>query len=324
MLSVNYISNFLADKQVNIDNTYYKKLNDFERNKNIQDSFKLDKFQSKLPDSFNILFNKSISDFYYDSKLYKNKSSIFTLFNSIFLIGSEYFNINNENDKENYIKEFIKNMDNDIFQKDLYHKFNYVKNRHFNKSDIQMVLKNAYQFKSCDKLSLLKQYLADYLGINLYIFSVENSLINFSKCETYITSYYGDIKNKFTPNFIMIHENEIYKPVLNSKSIENSSSVVLYSEYPELIDNIWNYFKIVNEINEISQDKTNIKDENESTIESNPKYSKYNLTELVKLKIDDIKKLCIENNIELQKKSDKTMKMINKIKNDLINDLLKI
>ena len=40
--------------------------------------------------------------------------------------------------------------------------------------------------------------------------------------------------------------------------------------------------------------------------------------------MDLLKKLCIENNIELQKMSEKTSKMINKIKIDLINDLLNV
>ena len=310
MLNIKDIVSILSDKQINIDRNYYNKINDFERNKDNTQSFKLDKFQSILPDSFHILFNKSMSDFYYDNKLYKNKSSVFTLFNSIFSIVNEYFNIHD--DKEELIKEFIKKLDEDIFQKDLYHKFNYVKNKNFNKGDIQLVLKNAYQFKTCEKFHLLKEYLVDYLGINLYIFSVENGLINFSKCETYLTKYYGDLKNKFVPNFIVICENEIYKPVL--KVGLNNSSVILYSEYTELIDTLWTYLKIVNVVE--------VKDK---IIESNKnENSKYNLSEISKLKIDEIKKLCIENNIELQKKSEKTMKLINKIKIELIDDLLKI
>ena len=36
------------------------------------------------------------------------------------------------------------------------------------------------------------------------------------------------------------------------------------------------------------------------------------------------KKLCEENNISIQKKSDKTLKMINKLKDELIIDLLKV
>ena len=31
MLSINYLSNFLAEEQLNIDNTYYDKINKFEK-----------------------------------------------------------------------------------------------------------------------------------------------------------------------------------------------------------------------------------------------------------------------------------------------------
>jgi hypothetical protein len=45
---------------------------------------------------------------------------------------------------------------------------------------------------------------------------------------------------------------------------------------------------------------------------------------LSKLRVDEIKKICIDNNIELLKKSDKTNKMINKLKNELIFDLINL
>jgi hypothetical protein len=40
------------------------------------------------------------------------------------------------------------------------------------------------------------------------------------------------------------------------------------------------------------------------------------------MKIDIIKVICVNNNISLTKKSDKTNKNINKVKEELINDLL--
>ena len=186
MISINYIYKFLDDKQIPIDSSFYSKINNFERNNNYVENkdikkYKIDKFQLNLPTSFDILFNKSINDFYYDNKLYKNKSPIFTFFNSILTIGHEYFSIYNENEKENVIKNLIKNMDDELFEKDLYYKFNYTKNKNFNKSNIQEVLKNAYQFKYSDKFNLLKEYLVDYLGINIYIFNLVNGSIDFNK-----------------------------------------------------------------------------------------------------------------------------------------------
>ncbi len=45
---------------------------------------------------------------------------------------------------------------------------------------------------------------------------------------------------------------------------------------------------------------------------------------LEKMKMDEIKTLCINKNISLTKKSEKTNKDINKLKAELINDLLQI
>ena len=328
MLSVNYLSNFLSDKQVVINREFYNKINEFERieiinldnnnekniDKNIEKNIK-ESNQLNLPESFNVLFNKSILNFYYDSKKYKNRSSIFSFFNSLFLIGDEYFNLNDENEKTNIIKDFIKKIDDELFQNELYHKFDYHKNLNFNKADIQEVIKNAYQFKSSNNFSLLKQYISDYLGINIYIFNVNNQLVDFDKSEHYLTKYYNNI-NKYLPNFMFFYDNNIYRPILLKS---DTSSIIKYSLNKDIIDNIWNYFKINDNI---ILNEPNIKIVIEH-IENN-KNSKYNIEVLKKLKIEELKNLCNENSIDLQKKSDKTLKMINKLKIELIADLLKI
>jgi hypothetical protein len=206
MMNINYIYNFLDDKQIPINKAFYLKINNFERNNNYLENkdmkkYKVDKFQINLPISFDILFNKTINNFYYDNKLYKNKSQIFTFFNSILTIGHEYFSIYNEIEKENIIKILIKNMDDELFEKNLYHKFNYSKNKNFNKSNIQEVLKNSYQFKDSDKFNLLKEYLVDYLGINIYVFNVVNGFIDFDKSEYYLSKYFGNNINKYLTNY---------------------------------------------------------------------------------------------------------------------------
>lgn len=306
MLSVNYISNFLSDKQNKIDPSFYYRINDYEK--------KIDKNQCNLKESFEVLFNKSILDFYYDNSLYKNKSLIYTFVNSIFTISDELYKLKNEDEREDIIKEFLKKIDKELFEKDLYNKFGYNKNRNFNKADIQTVLKEALLFKSSDKFYMLKDYIAHYLGINIYIIEIENNLINFSKCTYYLTKYYDNI-NKYVPHFIIISENEIYKPILiNHKKELSDSSIITYSKYGDIIENIWKYLNIYEELENIK--KKQIEIENIGT--------KYNILILKNLKLDNLKELCIENNIELTKKSEKTSKMISKIKNDLINDLIKI
>lgn len=328
MLSINYIYNFLDNKQENINKSFYDKINDFELNKNIsiqpvtviEKSNKLDKFNFDLPKSFDILFNKSIINFYYDNKIYKNKSPVFTLLNSFFLIGNEFFNLNDENEKTLIMKEFLKKIDDDLFQRDLYLKFDYSKNRNFNKGEFQEIIKNVLQFKICDKFNLFKNYLSDYLGINLYIFHKINDLIDFDKSEFYLTKYYNN-NNKYVPHFLILYENEFYKPILTS----GFSSILKYSEHQEIIDNIWKYFKIEENVI-VENSNVNVSDENKEVIENENenKNKKYNINKLKNLKVDEIKKICQENNIELLKKSDKTNKMINKLKIELITELLNI
>lgn len=357
MLSVNYISNFLADKQVHINDIFYNNINEFELNKDFKktdtkkEESKLDKYQYNLHQSFDIIFNKSITNFYYDSKIYKNKSPIFTLLNSIFLIGNKYYNLHSENEKEIIMKDFIKRIDNDLFQKDLYTKFNYSKNRRFNKSDIQAVIKNAFLFKYCDKLNLFKEYLSDFLGVNIYIFKVFNGSVDFKSNENYLTKYFGDNITKYVPHFIILHENEIYKPLMKIDS-DYEYSLLKYSEDKDIIDNVWDYFKI-NDLRKSIEEKNSSKDvvtdsidlssekyveessnkgenkkqkEEEVTVETivDKKQNKYNNSYLKSQKVEFIKKLCNDESIILTKISEKTGKTINKLKNELIEDLLKL
>jgi hypothetical protein len=324
MLSINYIVNYLDNNQEKIDNLFYNKINNFELNDNFKINKNKDKFTEELPKSFDIIFNKNIENFYYDNKTYKNKSFIFSLLNSILVIGNKYFNLNSENEKESVIKDFLKKLDNDIFQKDLYNKYQYNKNKKFNKRDIQNVLKNSLQFKYCDKFHLLKEYISDYLGINIYIFNVKNNIIDFIESEFYLTSYYSNNINKYIPHFVILFENEVYKPLLTNDNV--LYSILKYDINNEVIDNIWNYFKL-NDLYSENLKKNELKEEEiKENIENEiiEKNKKYTLLFFKNMKIDEIKKLCIEEGTELLKKSDKTSKMINKLKNELIDDLLKI
>ena len=350
MLNTNYIYNFLDSNQILIGNNHYRQINEFEKNNSII----LDINQLNLPESFGIFFNKNILDFYYKKYDNKNRSPIFTFFSSIISITDESFNLNNEDEKCLIIKELIKKIDNDLFEKDLYNKFNYNKNRRFNKADIQEIIKNGLQFKYSDKFNLMKEYLADYLGINIYIFNCAN----FANTEKYLTKYYNNQINKFVPHFILMYENEIYKPILMNKNKNSNSSILTYTNNMEVIDNIWNYFNIkieenINPIKDLLEDPIEdpiedplevlIEDPLESPLEVpiesplesplevpiedallNKTKPLYTLHNLKKMKIDEIKKLCNDNNINLLKKSDKTSNMINKLKDDLIEEILQI
>ena len=367
MLSINYIQNYLTDEQLKIDDIHYKKLNLFERkqlnsNKEIINSNninsnniisevnnkteqveKLENYCEYLHNCFDIIFNKNIDEYYYNNRLFKNKSPIFTFINSILNIGNNFFNLYDEKNREILIKNFIKKMDDDLFEQNLYNKFNYSKNRKFNKADIQTVLKNSFQFKNVEKFELLKQYISDYLGINIYIININYSVINFEKSEYYFSKRFSSNNNyiKFLPSFVVIYENEIYKPVLSK-----NNSIFTFSSDSEIINKLWKYLNIdeqnlnekslslsLNQNNIFNQYCTSNSSEDDKINESldnidnistttNIKNTKYKNNYLKTLKINDIQKLCEENNILLQKKSEKTLKMINKLKNELIDELL--
>jgi len=393
MLSVLQIIKFLSEKQEKIPSINYNNIYKFEYANNIsiisekdeiidvpliieENVIKEDKVSSYaeikkeyktiynniLPQSFDIIFNKSIKNFYYDNKISRNKSNIFSLLNSILLIVNETFNLNKDNEKEHIIKEFIKKIDSELFELNLYTKFNYQKNRKFNKADIQTILKNAINFKSCEKIKLLKQYLADYLGINIYILNKFNNNIDFINSEYFLCKKFGNVTTKFLPNFIIIHDNEIYKPLLkNDNESTDYSSIILYNNDKDIIDNLWKYYNIIEEkiepvsehapepvsepvsehasehasdcIINIEKDSVQCSNNIVETIIQEQPTKEVNITKknilftesiLSKLKVDEIKKICTDNNIELLKKSDKTNKMINKLKNELIFDLLNL
>jgi chemotaxis regulatin CheY-phosphate phosphatase CheZ len=100
-----------------------------------------------------------------------------------------------------------------------------------------------------------------------------------------------------------------------------------------IINKLWKFLNIDENISESKTEKNNntnypnifITHQNTEESINDSEISvqkKYTDSFFKNLKINDIKKLCEENNIALQKKSDKTQKMINKLKDELIADLL--
>jgi hypothetical protein len=397
MLSVNYITTFLNESQNPIEKYYYNKIQFFERIDTQKDVYSdvsiivqentqidkqnnplksdtkniLEKYYQNIPEHFTNIFNKNILFFYYDNRIYKNKSPIFTFINSILRIGNDIFNFYSEPDKELYIKNFIKKIDEDLFEKNLYDIFNYNKNKYFNKANIQEALKYGLQFKNNENFELLKTYISDYLGVNIFIFN----LTNISETEKYLTKRFGNV-TKYVPTFLLCFENEIYKPILmKDNKIEQNISLLIYSKHKNIIDNIFKYynivsdelldtnenpqkliekielpniFKVIDKIDKIDKDGIICSDVAHTTFSKSIEFAseqallklskndneleikkeikkenkKLNLSYFKNIKIDEIKEICIKNNISVQKKSEKTTKMINKLKNELIEDLL--
>ena len=140
MLSVNYISNFLNNKQSKIGNEYFKNLNDFESKilkndqLNVSESVSKNKNENEnnqkynsLPEDFKYFFEEDLNNFSVNKKV-ESKNEIFCFFSSLLVIGDSKFLFYSYKEKRDIIKELIKKMNNDLFVDDLYFKFNYTKN----------------------------------------------------------------------------------------------------------------------------------------------------------------------------------------------------
>ena len=376
MLSVNYISTFLSNKQDAIEKKYYNSINHFELNENFikkkydktennssNDTFEYNdnnnsnnnnnqnneknekniiKKYEPIYDALNYFFDTDSNIFSIYKKL-ENNNELYTFMNSIFSIGDEIFILNNFQNKKNIMKSLIKKMDDELLKDDLYFLYNYDKNRKFNKEKIMTVLKELYKF-SVDRetIHLFKQYLSDYLGINIFVIGLINNNIDYDNKEFYLTHKYGLTYNKYAQTFILITENNLYYPLI--KNTNNNFNGLNYEEIEKYLDKFLKFYDIkleetvINKMEEINVnininntqlDIENINNSDNDKINNdkinNNKKNNINIeNELKKLKLEELRIKATEKNISIQKISDKTSKMINKTKGELIEELLKI
>jgi hypothetical protein len=242
------------------------------------------------------------------------------------------------------MKSLIKKMDDELLKDDLYFLYNYDKNRKFNKEKIMTVLKELYKF-SVDRetIHLFKQYLSDYLGINIFVIGLINNNIDYDNKEFYLTHKYGLTYNKYAQTFILITENNLYYPLI--KNTNNNFNGLNYEEIEKYLDKFLKFYDIKLEetvINKIEEINTNINinnsqldieninnddnkiNDNTDKMNNNKKLNINVENELKKLKLEELRIKAIEKKISIQKISDKTSKMINKTKGELIEELLKI
>jgi hypothetical protein len=294
MLTVNYLINYLNKNQE--QNINYE-LEDFEYNSDIKKtSNDINKKNYDIKESNIIKHNNSIKNIIFNDIKYNlfiienkddNKSIIYTIYNSILsIMDKTFFNLN-ESNKNIEIKKLIKQMSDDLFDKDFYKKY-YYRNRKFKRINFMNMFNDALNYKINNAhIYMLFQYISDYIGINILILN-ENG-------NEYYKTKYTDYRN--TPWCFIEYKNNEYNPVF----IESENNFIKKTDkyYDVLINNI------KNEMN---------KDYNENDMIDIKKYDQ--------MKVDDIKKIAIEINIELKKKSDKTGNMINKTKSELIEEII--
>lgn len=282
-----------------------------ENNELINNDFNKRTLIKSLPETFKIIFNNDIDKYYIENKTsrnYKNKTSIFTFINSLFMIIYPQYILYTDSEKESNIKSFLKKISDELFEKELYQKFAYNVNRKMNKSNLQEILVKSFTFKYDEGLfPLLQQYIVDYFGINIFVLCLTNNNIDFINSYYILSSYYKIKTNPLLPTFILVKDNDIFKPLMDS----NDTLCFLYSKNKNIIESLWKYFKL----DEIEICIEELKDDKNGTEET---FNNLDLSKLNKLKVDELKEICIKYEISLTKISDKTSKMINKTKTELI------
>ncbi len=304
----------------NIESNYKEKTISNDEIINNNSSFTTNKniIIKSLPESFEIIFNNNIDKYYIENKIsrnYKNKTSIFTFINSLFMIIYGQYILYTDNEKEANIKSFLKKISDELFEQELYQKFGYNVNRKMNKSNLQEILAKSFTFKYDEGLfPLLQQYIVDYFGINIFVLCLANNNIDFINSYYILASHYKIKTNPLLPTFILVKDNDIFKPLMANDD-EEDCQYFIYSKNKNIIENLWKYFKL----DEIEICIEELKDNKEDIIEET--VNNLDLAKLKKLKVDELKEICIKYEISLTKLSDKTSKMINKTKAELIDDI---
>jgi len=217
--------------------------------------------------------------------------------NILFIIQQKnnILNLNNARKKLSY------SLDEDKLHK----KFKYTYLKKFKKTSMQEILLN-YKL-STDEYDIIKKYIVDYFGINVYIIYIDNTT-NTNKIKIIYST--NDCNNflKIKPTLILINIDNIYYPVFKY----NKYSIFCYSNEEDKI--------IIDKLLTLNTEKIEEHNEKKIIIDN----EEYTLKKLKNLKLLGIKELCTKSNIDFKKKSIKSDKLINKTKDDLIKNILEL
>ncbi len=295
-----------------------------------------------IPNSFEKIFGGDYMEYRWINNRSRNKWNVFTFISSLFMMMDEFFYLKKDDEKEMIIKDLLKKMHSEIFLEENYRKFYYFRNRLFKKENIQTTMNKALTFRVDDDMFyIVQQYIADYFGINIYIFKIVDGLnIDFDKSQFYGNKQYHGRVNPYLPSFFMMHMNNIYYPIVHKDT--DKKSYLLFSKDYDIYLQVWEYMKL-DEMHQFFEEEKRLKekDEKEETednvIEEMEKIvydresdsliqvveiKKYTQPELKNMKLEELQTICKEMKIDIQKKSEKTIKMLNRTKQELIDDIL--
>ena len=274
---IKYQNEDINEKKINID-TYKIIVN---KKENIQ----------KLDNCLTIFLGDEIDNYYTLKDNFKTFRLPFLNFlDCIFTVIDNSYFLNKLSDRQNKLIFLIKQLIIDIDEKNYYHKFYYNKNRKIKKNILQDYLYKVLNFKkNLDSFFdiFLDQYIVDYLGINVYIFNIEDEKIN-NKSFYSITKRFNYKFNKFVPTILLLKKDNKFYPIINI----DDNSILKYSKSKNILNKIIKHFKL-----------------NEN----------YKILEALNLK--ELRDKAIELGIDVRKISNKTKKKVYKKKNELLDEI---
>lgn len=302
-----------------------------------------------IPPSFEKIFGGDHLEYRWIEIRRRNKWNVFTFISSLMMMMDEFFYLKKDDEKEMIIKDLLKKMHSEIFLEENYRKFYYYRNRRFKKEFIQTTMNKSLTMRVEDEMFyIVQQYIADYFGVNIFIFKIVDGLnIDFDKSEFYGSKQYHGRVNPYLPTFFMMYMNNIYYPIVHKDT--DKKSYLLFSNDYDIYLQVWDYMKleemsqffeeekkrkegeveeeekkddVLEEMDRIVYSKEEDDDENKKLLSSSSEKKRYTQQELKNLKLEELQSICKEMGIDIQKKSEKTIKMLNRTKQELIDDIL--
>jgi hypothetical protein len=290
-----------------------------------------------IPTSFEKIFGGDHTEYQWIEIRSRNKWNVFSFISSLYMMMDEFFYLKKDDEKEMMIKDLLKKMHSEIFLEENYRKFYYYRNRLFKKELIQTTMNKALTMRVDDELFyIVQQYLADYFGVNIFVFKIVDGLnIDFDKSEFYGNKQYHGRVNPYLPTFFMMKMNSVYYPIVH-KDVEKKSYFLFSNDY-DIYLQVWEYMKleVMHQFfeeekklkEEIKKDEgeseDNVIEEMERIVYDKPvEVKKYTQQELKNMKLEDLQNISKEMGIDIQKKSEKTIKMLNRTKQELIDEIL--
>ena len=222
--------------------------------------------------------------------------------------------------RRSFMKDLFKQMCYDLGEKKLYQEYGYNKNHKFSNQDLTKSLQNFTNIDD-EKYNYVKQYIADYFSLSIYIFSKSNLFGKEYKVDCIKHNETVEI-DKLNPTLFLIKINNSFYPVLE----EDNNGIFLYTNHKIEIDNINNEKielkkkytvseKVTDKKEVVNSDKKEVVNSDKKEVVNSDKKEVVNSDKkenFNKMKLEELQKYAIDQGIDIYKVSAKTKKKIKK------------